>query len=264
MALLDPADGAQLAGLREQRVARLQFGNILSAANDLRVEIVRVGHRAHQEVTAAQCPLLLVELGGDAVGEPEPVGGIIEGAGRPDRPVHEILAGVLGVGIAVKDIAHRELAGLQRQPVDVDLARELLLSAGKLLLLAAESEGLAHEQPRGVVVRVGEVRLLRLAAGKSGETDGVAQAEPLQQFGIVIDLAAFPEPGVQIKAVAPGGLCLTCAASGCWCRYRARGIPGSPAPDRWSGREFPSDRIRDRSDRSSASSSLIPASRPCG
>ena len=55
-------------------------------------------------------------------------------------------------------------------------------------------------------MRVGEVRLLRLAAGKSGEADGVAQAKALQQFGIVVDLAAFPEPGVQIEAVAPGGL----------------------------------------------------------
>src|SRR6185436_14866632 len=29
-------------------------------------------------------------------------------------------------------------------------------------------------------------------------------------FGVVVDLAAFPEPCVQIKAVAPGGLCLPC------------------------------------------------------
>jgi hypothetical protein len=84
-----------------------------------------------------------------------------------------------------------------------------LLGAGELLLLAAKPEGLTYEQPRGVVVRIGEVRLLRFAARKSGDADRIAQAKALQQFGIVVDLAAFPEPGVQIEAVAPGGLRLS-------------------------------------------------------
>ena len=45
---------------------------------------------------------------GMTVGEPELVGGIVEGAGRPDRPVDEILAGVLGVSVAVKDVADQD------------------------------------------------------------------------------------------------------------------------------------------------------------
>ena len=152
--------------------------------------------------------MLLVELGGDTVGQPDLVGRIVERAGRPHRPVHEILAGILGVGVAVEHVGHGELAGLQRQPVDVDLAGELAWTAGQLFLLAAEAEGLAQKQARRVVMRIGEVGFLRFAAGKARCADRVVQAEALQQFGIVIDLAAFPEPCVEIEAVAPGRLCL--------------------------------------------------------
>ena len=170
------------------------------------VETVRVRDRLHQEIAAAQRPLFLVELGGGAVGQADLVGGIVECAGRPHRPVHEILAGVLGVGVAVENIDDGEFAGLQRQPRDVHLAGELGRPAGQFFLLAAEAEGLAHEQPRGVVMRVGEVGFLRLAARKARGADGVVQAKSLQQFGIVIDLAALPEPRVQKQAVAPGRL----------------------------------------------------------
>ena len=55
-------------------------------------------------------------------------------------------------------------------------------------------------------MRVGEVGLLRLAIRKAGDADGVAQSKTLQQFGIIVDLAALPEPGVEKQAVAPGRL----------------------------------------------------------
>ena len=150
--------------------------------------------------------MLLVEFGRGAVGQADLVGGIVNRAGRPHRPVHEILAGVLGVGVAVEYIDDGEFAGLHRQPGDIDLAGELLRGAGKLLLFAAKAEGLAQEQPRGVVMRVGEVGFLRFAVREARGAHGVVQAKSLQQFGIVIDLAAFPEPGVQEQAVAPGRL----------------------------------------------------------
>jgi len=53
-------------------------------------------------------------------------------------------------------------------------------------------------------MRIREVRLLRLAVGKAGEPDRVVEAEALQEFGIVIDLPAVPEPRIEIEAVAPG------------------------------------------------------------
>src|SRR5262249_19324822 len=50
----------------------------------------------------------------------------------------------------------------------------------------------------------GEARFLRLPVRKSAGADGVIEAEALQQFGIVVDFAAVPEPRVEIEAVAPG------------------------------------------------------------
>src|SRR5262249_40037096 len=105
---------------------------------------------------------------------------------------------------AVKYVDNRELSRLHCQPVDVDLAGELQLATWKLFLFAAEAKGLAHEQARRVEVRVGEIRLLRLAVCEATGARGVVQAKSLEQFRIEIDLAAFPEPRVEIEAVAPG------------------------------------------------------------
>ena len=88
---------------------------------------------------------------------------------------------------------------------------------------------------------------MRFAARKSGDADRVAQSKSLQQFGIVIDLAALPEPGVEIEAVAPGRLRLRRRGQAVGAGSRARGTPDSPAAGRSFGRGFPSDRIRDRS-----------------
>ena len=196
--------------LREQLIAHLQLDDVAAAAEDVHVEIVRVRDRVHQEVAGAQRPALLVQLGGRAIGQAELVGRIVERAGRPDRPVHEVLARVLGVGVAVEHVEHGEFADLQGEPRHVLLAGELQLAGAELLLLAAEAEGLAQEKPRGVVVRIGKVRLLRLAIGEAAKPDRVAEAEALQQFGIVIDLAAVPQPRIDEQAVAPGFLELAC------------------------------------------------------
>ena len=205
---VEPGDGAQLSRLREQRIARFQFEHVGAAFKNFGIEAIGVGNRLHQEIARAQRPLLLIKFGSGAVGQPDLVGRVVERARRPHRPVHEILAGVLGIGVAVEDIGDGEFAGLDRQPRDIGLAGELTRSAGQLFLLAAEAKGLTQEQPRRVVVRIGEVGFLRFAARKAGGADGVVQAESLQQFRIEIDLAALPEPCVQEQAVAPGRLCL--------------------------------------------------------
>ena len=101
--------------------------------------------------------MFLIELRCYTVGEPELVRGIVECSGRPDRPVHEVLAAILGVAVPVKDIDDRKLAGLQRQTGYIGLAGELHGSTGQVFLFTAEPESLAHKQARGVVVRVGKV-----------------------------------------------------------------------------------------------------------
>jgi high affinity Mn2+ porin len=137
----------QLAGLGKQRVPRFQFEHVGSALKNPAVEAVRIGDRLHQEIARSQSPLLLIELGGGAIGQADLVGRVVEGSRCPDRPVHEILAGILGVGVAVENIGHGKFADLQRQPRDVDFARQLGRPAAKLFLLAAKTEGLPQEQP---------------------------------------------------------------------------------------------------------------------
>src|SRR5207245_2179192 len=53
---------------------------------------------------------------------------------------------------------------------------------------------------------------------KSRHPDGVVQSKSLQQFGVVIDLAAFPEPRVQEQAIAPGLLKLRRRRQAVWTR----------------------------------------------
>ena len=80
---VEPAEGSDLAGLAQQRIACFQFQHILAALEQAGVEAVRVRFRIHQEIAAAQRPLFLVELGGDAVAQSELVGGVVKSARRP-------------------------------------------------------------------------------------------------------------------------------------------------------------------------------------
>src|SRR5689334_24756027 len=101
-------------------------------------------------------------------------------------------ARVRRIAVAVERVMDCELADLNRDSRDVLLAGHLAVVALDALLLAAEAPGLAQKQPRGVVVRCGKIRLLRLAIGEARGTGGRMQAEALQQLGIVIKLAALP------------------------------------------------------------------------
>src|SRR5262249_29659437 len=101
-------------------------------------------------------------------------------------------------------VLDREPPGLDREPRDVDLLCQLVRRALERLLLAAEAEGLAQEEPRRAVARGGEVRLLRLAVAEPGEADRVAQPETLEQLGIVVDGATVPDPHAHKGAARPG------------------------------------------------------------
>src|SRR5262249_2865436 len=107
-----------------------------------------------QEITEAQRPIFLIELGHRAIAEPDPVGWIVEGAGRPDRPVHEIRARVHGVGVGIEDVVDRESADLNGDPRDVALACHLAVAALDGFLLAAEPERLPQEQARRAVTGI--------------------------------------------------------------------------------------------------------------
>src|SRR5260370_27482212 len=51
---------------------------------------------------------------------------------------------------------------------------------------------------------VWEAGLLDFAAGESRCAGRIVESKSLQECGVVVDLAALPEPCVEIEAVAPG------------------------------------------------------------
>ena len=106
--------------------------------------------------------------------------------------------GILRIGIAVENIDYGKFSDLQGHRETSTLPASWIGPLVDGFLLAAEAEGVAQEQSRGVVGRVGEAGLLRLAVGRSRRAPtGIVEAEALQQFGVVIDLAAFPEPALR-------------------------------------------------------------------
>ena len=80
----------------------------------------------------------------------------------------------------------------------------MAVAALDLFLLAAEPKGLPKKQARGAVARIWKIRLLRFAVGKAGGARRVVQAEALQQFGIVVELAALPQPQAEKRAGGKG------------------------------------------------------------
>jgi hypothetical protein len=132
-----PDGHAKLSRVGEHGVARLELCDVGAAREELHVELVRVGLVSGQEVTHAQGPVFLIELSHRAIGQPDLVGGIVEGAGGPDRPVHEIGARVHGVGVVVEDVMDGEFSDLDGEPRYVALLGHLAVRAFDRFLLAA-------------------------------------------------------------------------------------------------------------------------------
>ena len=195
-----PQHAGPLVGLE----AHLQLADVAAAGEQAHVEGVGIGLVADQEVAGAHRPARPVELGREAPGEPQPVGRIVERARCPDRPVEEVEPRILGIVVAVEQVLHGEFADLQRDPRHVLFARQLAVLALDLLALAAQPDLLAQENARGVVARVGEVRLLRFAVGVAAGAHGVGDAEALQQLGIVVELAALPQAHAEEGRHRPG------------------------------------------------------------
>ena len=91
-------DAGPVVGLE----AHLQLGDVAAAREQVPVHEVAVGDGRHQEVAGPHRPVGIVQLGADAIGQADLVRRVVEGAGRPDRPVHEIDAPVLGIVVGVE------------------------------------------------------------------------------------------------------------------------------------------------------------------
>src|SRR3974377_1504533 len=98
--------------MRHEIVPIFQFGRILTTLKYLRVEIIRIRLVPNKKTTRAHRPTLLIEIDHPTVGKPDSIGGIIERAGGPYRPVHEIGARVLCIFVVVENVMHGKLADL--------------------------------------------------------------------------------------------------------------------------------------------------------
>src|SRR5262249_15133510 len=168
-----------------------------------------------------------------AVAEPDPVGGIVEGAGRPDRPVHEILARVHGVGVGVEDVVDRESADLDGHPRDIALAGHLAVVALDGFLLAAEPERLPQKQARRAVAGIWKLRFLGFTVGEAGGAGRVVQPEALQKLWIVVELAPVPQleakkgaGGPRRSGLRPGRKAVDAEARRVKWRVGLRGVSG--------------------------------------
>ena len=170
----------------------------------MRVELDVVGHHRQIEYAAAHGPVALIPLGGGAVSKTPGVGGVVQGAGVDQRPIHKVAARIVGVFVGVENVGDGELADGEHQPVRRLRAAELVGRAIHLLRVAAEIDGLADEVARDARVRHRGADLVCLAARESGDAERRAQAKALVDLRIDPKLGALPQPHAEIRRGVPG------------------------------------------------------------
>ena len=189
-ALVSEGAEPQLARLLEDGVALFEFDH---GAAGLEGQDVAVGLRRHFEQAGAHGPILPVQLDHGAAGIAGQVGGEVVGRRTPHRPVHEVGARVVRIGIVVEEVAHRKAADNDGHAIDVAFAGKLVRAVGDIFLFAAETEGLLEEVALRADSRKRRARLLRLAVRKAGDAERAVDPEALRQFRIEIQFAAFPQ-----------------------------------------------------------------------
>ena len=176
----------------EQRVPFFRFRNkfeLAEAAHQFRA----VGHPRQVEQARAQGPPILSPLSRAAIRIAPRIGGIVERAGIDERPIEEILLGIVRVLVGVEDIGDRKLAGGKDEIVRRARAAEFVGIGIDLLALAAEIESLSEEQPLQPEIGRRLADLVRLATGKSRNAQRIAQAKSLIDFRVSIQRAILPE-----------------------------------------------------------------------
>ena len=114
-----------LAGRSEESLADLEFGNIPVVAADVVIERHRVGLERDHEGAQSQRPCGPVQRERYAPCVAASVGRVVPTRPVHQRPVEELRARVVAVGVVVEDVGHRDLAGRE------DQARDCLVT-GKL------------------------------------------------------------------------------------------------------------------------------------
>src|ERR1700728_107659 len=135
------------AWLGPQLVAALDFSDPLKLL-EARIEIGTVGHRRLVEDAAAHGPVAPVPFCGRAVAETPGIGGVVEGSGIDQRPVHEVTARIVSVFVVVEYVGDAELADGEHETVGSLRAGELIGRGVNLLLVAAKIDRLPDKRAR--------------------------------------------------------------------------------------------------------------------
>src|SRR6185437_12120220 len=207
-ALVSESTEPELAGLLEDGVTLLEFHD---CAAGFELQDVAVRLRRHLHHGAPHGPIPLVQLDHGAAGEARVVGGEVVGSRLPHRPVHEIGARIVGIGVVVEEVADRKAAHDERDAVDVTLACELVGTIGDILLLTAEPKGLLEVVALRPDPRERRAGLLGFAIRKSGNPKRAVEAEALRELRVEIELAALPKPDAEERGRGPGLLKLSAA-----------------------------------------------------
>ena len=116
------ASAAQEAGKPDRAVLSADPVTPLDLFDELEltkpwVQLGAVGHLGKIEGAGSQRPVPLVPLGGGADGVAPGVGGVVEGSGDDQRPIQEVVLGIVGELVGVEDVGDVQFADREDQAV---------------------------------------------------------------------------------------------------------------------------------------------------
>src|SRR5207245_8676210 len=126
------------------------------------------------------------------------------GSGVNQRPVHEVVAGIVGVRDGIENVGNAEFSDCQHQAVRGLRTAHLVDARLDLFGVPAEIEGLSDKSARYAEIRVGAADLIGFTASESRNAQRVAQSETLIDLRIDPKLRAFPQPPPDLSRDVPG------------------------------------------------------------
>src|SRR5262249_21806737 len=109
------AHQGELARLSAQVMTMFELVDDLKLTEVIELDAVR--HKGQIEQAGPRCPVSLVPLKGGPIGEAPGIGGIVERCSVDQRPVDEIVAGIVGIRDGVEEVRNAEFSDGDDQPV---------------------------------------------------------------------------------------------------------------------------------------------------
>src|SRR4029077_14191816 len=129
-------------------VALFDFRLVAAALENQCIEVAGVREFRLEKVAEPECPLLLIEIDRHSIGVSLLVRRVIVSSTFPNRPIHKIVAGVVGISVVVEKVVYRQFSGINRQAGEILRTGDLVEAVGDELLLATESYRLLQIEPR--------------------------------------------------------------------------------------------------------------------